>query len=339
MATFMVIAEAGLLPYLIHCCLYVSHIIFPFYIHAFLLYWLMLYLGEFAALTTAVLWSFTSIFFTSAGKRIGSYHLNKIRIPTAVIFLGIMLLITDGRLIPSGISNNSYYYLILSGVIGLSLGDLCLFSAFVMIGARKTLLIFAVSPIIAAITAWIILGETLGIYAILGIVITISGIAWVITGRDNENNKGQKQGSQAIGILLAVGAAAGQAIGLVLAKAGMGDTLDPLPATFIRMVAAAAAVWLLGLFRGDNTETFRKLKDSKSVLLMIGGSICGPFLGVWMSLMAVKYTEAGIAAAIMATVPILVIPLVVIFYKEKVPVRATIGAIMAAGGVAILFLA
>lgn len=301
----------------------------------------MPYLGEMAALTTAVLWSFTSIFFTSAGKRIGSYHLNKIRIPTAVIFLSFMLLITEGRFLPPGIPSKSYYYLILSGIIGLSLGDLCLFTAFVMIGTRKTLLIFAVSPIIAAVIAWFLLDEKLGILAILGIIITISGIAWVVSERANKtaNAAGQKSGSSGLGILLAVLAAAGQATGLVLAKAGMGDIVDPLPATFIRMVAAALAVWILGFLRRDNLATLRKLNDARSVLLTAGGALCGPFLGVWMSLKAVKHTEAGIAAAIMAMVPVIVIPLVIIFYKEKVSIRAVFGAILASGGVAILFLA
>ncbi len=72
--------------------------------------------------------------------------------------------------------------------------------------------------------------------------------------------------------------------------------------------------------------------------LALGGSICGPFLGVWMSLVAVKYTATGIAAAIMATVPILVIPLVIIFYHEKVTLKAVLGAIVAVGGVTLLFL-
>jgi drug/metabolite transporter (DMT)-like permease len=298
----------------------------------------MLYAGELAALTTAMLWSFTSIFFTSAGRRIGSYHLNKFRIPFASVFLAIMLLVTSGRLFPEGASSDSYYYLILSGIIGLSIGDLCLFTAFVMIGTRLTLLIFAVSPIIAALIAWIMLAEKLGLVAIGGIVITIAGIGWVTAERQTDATGQRRNVRKWQGILLAVCAAIGQAAGLVLAKAGMGETVSPLQATFIRMIAAAAAVWLFGLLKGDNAETISKIKDRRSMWLALGGAVCGPFLGVWLSLVAVKYTETGIAAAIMATVPVLVIPLVIIFYHEKVSLRAIIGAIITASGVALFFI-
>ncbi len=299
----------------------------------------MSFVGEFAALATAALWSFTSIFFTLASRLIGSYQLNKLRIPLAAIFLFGMLFIITGRLWPENVGSPAYLYLIISGIIGLSLGDLCLFRAFVIIGTRLTLLIFAVSPIIAAITAWIMLGEKLGGYAIFGILITISGIWWVTVERPLDNNSKSGQfGSKGLGIILAIAAAAGQAIGLVLAKAGMGDTLAPLPATLIRMVGATAAIWLFGIFKGDTIETLGKIKNRKMMLLALGGSICGPFLGVWLSLVAVKHTEAGVAMAIMGTVPVLVIPLVIIFFKEKVSLRALIGAVITAAGVAILFL-
>jgi drug/metabolite transporter (DMT)-like permease len=298
----------------------------------------MAYWGETAALTTAILWSFTSIFFTSAGRRIGSYHLNKIRIPTAAILLGVTLLITEGRLFPAQLSSSATAYLVLSGIIGLTLGDLCLFTAFVIIGTRLTLLIFATSPIIAALIAWPLLGEALGFWAVAGILITISGVVWVVREKGNGAHSFASGKKLLYGILLAMGGAAGQATGLVLAKAGMGATIEPLPATFIRMIAATGAIWLIGLIRRDNLTTIQKLRDRTALLLAIGGSICGPFLGVWMSLVAVRHTSAGIAATIMATVPVLVIPLVIIIYKESVSLRAVLGAIITAGGVAILFL-
>ncbi len=296
--------------------------------------------GEIAALMTAFLWSFTSIFFTLASRRLGSYWVNKFRIPMAVIFLAVALLVTTGRLLPSGLAGEAIFYLAMSGIIGLALGDTFLFRSFVILGTRLTLLIFTISPIIAALTAWMMLGEKLGLMAVIGIAVTLAGIAWVTVERNSQtavNNYADK-GSKTVGILLAIGGAACQAVGLVLAKAGMNQGLDPLPATFIRMLTAAAAIWLFSLFTGDIIRTMEKLKDRRAIWLTLGGAVCGPFLGVWLSLVAVKNTEAGIAAAIMATAPVLVIPLVIIVYKEKVSLRAFWGAVFAAGGVVLLFL-
>ncbi|SYZ74633.1 conserved membrane hypothetical protein [Candidatus Zixiibacteriota bacterium] len=300
----------------------------------------MPFLGELAALSTAVLWSLTSLFFTSASRRIGSYWLNKIRILFAAILLGITLFLTTGHLLPPGITSRSYILLILSGIIGLSMGDACLFQAYVIIGPRLSLLIFTVWPIIAAVTAWIFLGESLGFQAIIGILITVAGMVWVTAERNTNGNQISHSERKRIklGIILALGGAAGQAIGLVLAKAGMGDTLLPLPATFIRMLAAVVAIWLFGIVRGDLRDFKSKFADKRAVLLAFGGAIVGPFLGVWMSLVAVQHTKTGVAAAIMSTVPVLVIPLVIIFYKEKVSPRAIIGAVITVAGVALLFL-
>jgi drug/metabolite transporter (DMT)-like permease len=297
-------------------------------------------LGEFAALTTAFLWSFTSLFFTSASRRIGAYWVNKLRIPFAVVFLGTTLLISTGTLFPDVISSRSAFFLIASGVIGLSIGDFFLFSAFVMLGTRLTMLVFSVSPIITALISWIFLGETIGIWGLTGIGLTLTGVAWVSLERRVEVGAATKDDARkkGLGLLMALGGASGQAIGLVLAKAGMSEGVTPLPATFIRMLSAAIAVWLFGLLRRDSRELATVIKNRRAILLALGGSVCGPFLGVWMSLVSIKHTETGIAAAIMATVPVLVIPLVILVYKEKVSARAFIGAVVTVGGIFLLFL-
>ena len=301
----------------------------------------MPFIGELAALSTAFLWSFTSLFFTSASRRIGAYWVNKFRILFASVLLATTLLIATGHLFPAGAESKSYYYLILSGIIGLSIGDWFLFRAFVTIGTRLTLLIFSVSPILTALVAWGMLGETLSAMAILGIVVTISGVAWVSAERsaNGVESKPSDRRKRWLGISLAIGGATGQAIGLVLAKIGMGQTILPLQATFIRMISAAIAIWLFGFLRGDTKEVAAKFRNRRAILLALGGSVCGPFLGVWLSLVSIKYTETGIAAAIMAIVPVMVIPLVILFYKEKVSWRAVIGAVIAVGGVFLLFMA
>ncbi len=301
----------------------------------------MPYTGELAALTTAFLWSFGSLLFTSASRRIGGYWVNKFRIPVAAVYLAITLLFVSGRIFPAELSSTGFMYLAASGIIGLSLGDNFLFKAFVLLGPRVTLLIFTISPIITSIFAWIILGETLGLLPLVGIGITLAGIAWVTAERgfEAQNNSYADKGSKTRGVMLAIGGAVCQSIGLVLAKAGMSQGVAPLEATFLRMLTAAVFIWIYGLFLGDIKQTGAKLKDKRALLLLAGGAVCGPFLGVWMSLVAVKNTQAGIAAAIMAAVPVMVIPLVIIFYKEKVSWRAVFGAIATVAGVGILFLA
>ncbi len=307
----------------------------------------MPYPGEFAALATALFWAFTSIFFSEAGKRIGSFNVNCIRLAMAVIIYAVLLTITTGHPIPSNINSAQLFWLGLSGLVGLVFGDSCGFKALVIIGPRLMTLLYATAPIFASIIAWIFLGENLRPLDMLGIAVTIGGVGWVITERNanhftpNENSSHPDSGSLRKGLVLGLGAAVGQALGLVVAKQGMmysGVTVDAMSASFIRMVTATVIIWIISAARGKLGGIFGSLKDKQAVKLCLGGTFFGPFLGVWMSLVALEYIRTGVAATLNATTPIMIIPVVIYYYKERVSWRAVIGAIVAVGGVTILFL-
>jgi drug/metabolite transporter (DMT)-like permease len=216
-----------------------------------------------------------------------------------------------------------------------------------MIGPRLATLIMASAPIMATIIAWIFLGERLRPIDLLGIIITIGGISWVTSERT-----GNKQalhvdhpdaGTLTKGILLALVAALSQAAGLVFSKKGMmamgGTTVPPLQASCVRITSAMIIIWLFSIFaRGKLSETLASTKDRKAMAYTFGGAFFGPFLGVWMSLVAVAHVEAGIAATLNATTPVLIIPVVLFVYKEKISWRAIAGAVVAVAGVALLFL-
>jgi drug/metabolite transporter (DMT)-like permease len=305
------------------------------------------YAGEAAALATALFWSVTSIFFAEAGRRIGSFKVNKIRLLMAVFLYGTVLLITRGSPLPAAMGSAALYWLCLSSLIGLVIGDSLLFRAFVVIGPRLTTLIFASSPIMATVIAWFFLDEQLGPWDLVGIAVTIAGIIWVVAERREDppsralHEAHPDRASFRMGVLLAVGGALGQAAGLVASKEGMlgtGEVIDPFSASYVRILFAAVALWFWAALRGKLVETVRSATHGPAMLFTLSGAVFGPFLGIWMSLVAVTYIAAGVAATLIAMVPVMVIPLVIVFYKEKVSWRASVGAIVAVGGVALLFL-
>jgi drug/metabolite transporter (DMT)-like permease len=308
----------------------------------------MPFAGELAALTTAFCWSFTAIFFSEAGRRIGSFRVNSIRLVFAVAIYCVILLISTGRLFPEDLNSSQLLWLALSGLVGLVIGDGCGFKALVMIGPRFTTLIASTAPIMATVIAWIFLGEQLQPLQMLGIAVTIGGVSWVVTERQYRNGNRFElhdghpdSGSLSRGVLLALLAALGQASGLIMSKHAMldcGGTLDALPASFLRMLTSAIMIWIFVGIRRQLTDTLRAFGDGKAMLFTAAGAIFGPFLGVWTSLIAVKTIAAGIAATLNATSPIWVIPNVMIYYKEKVTLRAVLGAVIAVAGVAILIL-
>jgi drug/metabolite transporter (DMT)-like permease len=305
-------------------------------------------LGELAALATAFLWSATSLFFAEAGRRIGAFRVNKIRLVMATVLYAALLTLRTGTPWPTGIPADAAFWLCLSSLIGIVIGDSLLFKAFVLIGPRLTTLVFASSPILATVIAWFFLGEKLGLLDLAGVVVTLSGIAWVVSERrfdaaltPADRNYVPRGKPFALGIVYAFGGALGQAAGLVTSKQGMlgtGTVIPPFEAAFVRILFAVVAIWLISAVSGQLKPTFAAMKNRPAMLLTFGGTVVGPFLGIWMSLVAVSLIEAGIAATLMAMVPVLVIPLVVLLHRERVSFRAVFGAVVAVGGVALIFL-
>lgn len=293
------------------------------------------YLGEIAALCTAIFWTVTALAFESASLKIGSLSLNIIRLGIGFVFLSIFNLIYRGILVPVDASAQNWIWLGLSGLVGFLFGDLFLFKSYTIIGSRFAMLIMTLVPPITALAGWIVLGEKLTAMNYLGMCLTILGISVAIFNRNN-GKPGFSLKFSYKGLLYAFFGAVGQALGLVLSKFGMKD-YDPFASTQIRIIAGftgfAVLITLLGRWKGVTDG----LAHKKGMLSAGIGSFFGPFLGVSFSLLAVKFTQTGIASTIMAIVPVLIIPPAIIFFKQKVTTLEIIGALISVAGVTLFF--
>jgi drug/metabolite transporter (DMT)-like permease len=294
------------------------------------------HLGEFAALLTAFFWTITALSFESASNKIGSLAVNIIRLVTGLIFLSIFNFLRRGLILPMDASYENWLWLTLSGLVGFVFGDLFLFKSYTIIGSRFSMLIMTLVPPITALFGFIILGERLTLYHYLGMTMTFSGIAMAIFSR---TGKGEKLTLKLAprGIIYAFGGAVGQALGLVLSKFGLRD-YDPFAATQIRIIAGIAGFTMLVTIMSRWRPVIKATKDRHGMLATTLGAFFGPFLGVSFSLIAVKYTETGIASTIMALVPVIIIVPAVILYKQKVTLPEILGAIVSVAGVALFFL-
>jgi drug/metabolite transporter (DMT)-like permease len=294
------------------------------------------HLGEFAALLTAFFWTITALSFESASNKIGSLAVNIIRLVTGLIFLSIFNFLRRGLILPMDASYENWLWLTLSGLVGFVFGDLFLFKSYTIIGSRFSMLIMTLVPPITALFGFIILGERLTLYHYLGMTMTFSGIAMAIFSRTGKGEKFTLKLAPR-GIIYAFGGAVGQALGLVLSKFGLRD-YDPFAATQIRIIAGIAGFTMLVTIMSRWRPVIKATKDRHGMLATTLGAFFGPFLGVSFSLIAVKYTETGIASTIMALVPVIIIVPAVILYKQKVTLPEILGAIVSVAGVALFFL-
>ncbi len=292
--------------------------------------------GEFAALLTAVFWTATSLAFETASHKIGTIAVNILRLLLGLLFLSIFAYFRRGLILPLDADFFNWKWLSLSGLIGFVFGDLFLFESYVIIGSRFSMLIMTLVPPITALFGFLFIGERLTLFHFFGMSLTFLGISMAIFGRENKGDKLSLKLSPR-GILYAVGGAIGQALGLVLSKLGMKD-YDPFAATQIRIIAGIFGYVLLVTILSRWRNVARAVRNREGMLYTTVGSFFGPFLGVSFSLIAVKYTAAGIASTIMALVPIFIILPAVILYKEKVTLPEMIGAFVSVAGVALFFM-
>jgi len=298
--------------------------------------------GEIAGVLTAVFWTVTSLAFESAGKKVGSLSVNLIRLVMAFFFIGVYSWFARGFFFPTDATWFQWKWLAFSGLIGFVIGDLLLFQAFVVIGARISMLMMALAPPFAALIGWLLLGEVLQPMSWLGMGITMCGIVIVILKREKTEENGTivkklKSNYSVPGILLALGGALGQAAGLVISKKGMGD-YDAFSASQIRVLTGIVGFTILFFFMRRWPKVWEAVHHVSAMKRITLGAFFGPFLGVSFSLLAVQHTQAGIAATLMAIVPVLIIGPSILLFKEKVNWKEILGAVITVLGVALFFL-
>lgn len=291
--------------------------------------------GELAALGAATCWTGSSLAFTTAGRRIGALALNLIRLMLAFVLLTALCWIRRGVALPTDAAPSAWGWLLISGLVGFVFGDLCLFRAFILVGPRLSMLVMALAPPIAAVCAWLWLGETLGAMALAGMALTLAGIVWVVLER-TEGDAGRRRTDPA-GIALAFGGAVGQAVGLVLSKIGMKE-YDPFAATQIRVIAGVAGFTVILFAVKWWGRVLLGLRDRTGMGMTAVGAVLGPVLGVGFSLVAIQHTQTGVAATIMSVQPVLIIPAVILIHREVVSPRGILGAMVAVAGVAVLWM-
>jgi drug/metabolite transporter (DMT)-like permease len=310
----------------------------------------MNYLGEIISLTVAVSWTITALFAEVGSKRLGSLQLNVIRMVLSLTMLGLTLWNFTSSPYPLYTNGDAWFWLSLSGFVGYLLGDYCLFNAYILIGSRFGQLFMTLAPLAAAISGWMILGERMSVQAVFGMVITLTGIGISVL------NKGDSQHKWSLklplkGVLFGIGAGIGQGVGLVLSKVGMNHyemsipageemvkSLLPFASTFIRAVTGTIGFLCVMGFQKKFHTLSVVVRDYKGMGAALGTTIAGPFIGVSLSLMAVQYTEAGIASTLMALTPIFILWPAHLLFHQQVTLKEIMGAFISVIGVSLFFI-
>jgi len=231
----------------------------------------MNFIGEIAALATAFFFAMTALIFTSTGRSVGSQVTNRMRLLIALLYLIVLNILLFREPLPFSAGSSRWIWPGLSGIIGLSLGDAFLFQSYVSIGPQLGSLLLSLAPIFGSIIAWVFFGEVLTLLQIIGIVLTLAGIAWVVLS--HEEPAGTPDGHTRRGVIFGV-------------------------------LAAVSFVWVWATLEGKAGSTFQDLRGKPRVVSLIAlGALVGPVLGVSSSLFAVQHAEIGVVSTLVAASP------------------------------------
>ena len=324
-----------------------------------------MFIGETIALGVAVSWTATALFAEVASKRMGSLPLNTLRMTMSLLLLTVTLWLLLGVPYPRYADSSTWLWLTLSGVVGYVIGDYCLMQGYIYIGSRFGQLFMTLSAPTAALMGRLLLGEEMSWLALLGMVVTLSGISMSILSK-HDGEERVKLSLPPKGVFFAAVAGICQGFGLVLSKMGLEHydnalsvagidpsvvpegALLPVPLLFSIPFAATmirATIGLMGFFvllvifnKDWRQKLHHAATDRRAMWCLLGATVFGPFVGVSASLLATQYTSTGIAQTLFALTPVLIIAPAAWLFHQKVTAREVIGAVISVVGVCLFFI-
>lgn len=300
--------------------------------------------GEFFALCTTLCWSFAVFPFAEASKRWGPSATNHFRLILGsllltVVCLFILSLPLDQLFLIPELSD--WLWFGLSGIFALTIGDFLGFTTYSILGPRIGSVFNTFTPGVVLIFSYFFLEERINMVGVAGILITIIGVAGITLGKKEKD----KLATESLritnkGILLGLCYALCQALSFIFAKKGMnsGTHISALQATWIRMLVAMGAALI-------SRSVFRRIKVTYAPIFgnmnngmryAICGTLLGPTMGAGFAMYAIALIDISIAQTIFAIVPVLVLFLAWIIYKEKITMQAIAGAVISVAGVILL---
>lgn len=291
---------------------------------------------ELAALAAAMCWAVAGLISAGPSKQLGAIAFNQLRMTIVFVALGAYALATGSW---RSIGGGDAELLILSGFIGIFLGDTALFLTLNRLGPRRTAILFATNAPMSVVLGWILLGEALSPGALFGIALVVTGVVLSILfgkRRAQLHHWESVTGPVWLGVTLGLAAALSQSVGSIIARPVMEGGVDPVAASALRVGVAALGLTILmrlpvALFKPRGGLTVRLTGFvAASGLLAMG-------LGMTLLLFALEGGEVGIVSTLSATSPALILPLLWIATGERPALGAWIGAALVVAGSALIF--
>ncbi len=318
---------------------------------------------------TAALFALSAVCGRRAADRFGALQANAIRLVIAVACLGLATWIFNA----DGFAPRTTTWLVISGIIGFGLGDIALYLALPRLGSRLTLLMnFCTAPMFAAVADFLLVGETIRPLEALAGAVVLSGVALALMPEAMHRDSSGRLVNPLFtaGVIWGVLAGFGQGVGASFSRFAHGFAeheqvrLTGMGEAFQRAsggVVIALLAWVLMRWwhrrpnrprpaaatptgtatdpTGQTAPTVRPIPwrtPRRAWWWLVGAALFGPVIGVSCFQWALHTAPSAVVLIIVATSPLLVIPLARWLEQDRPRPIALLGSVIAVLGLAFL---
>lgn len=296
----------------------------------------MIGIGEVAALTAALMWSISSLFWRRVELSAGAMNLSKnvLGLVLMLLHLGALSWFTHQAAFTASVS--SVGLLILSGLVGVAIGDTLFLRSLQILGPRISLMMATTSPIFSVVLGWVFLQEQLLMIVVVGILLTVAGLIIVLTDRGAAQEAPDLYpGKVAVGVWCGIAGALCQSVGGVLSRAGSQDC-SGLEAAIYRVAVGMVVLVIFYHWRGKLKPIVHSVVRFDMMRLLLPATVLGTWMGVWLCQVAYKNSDVAIAQTLLSTCPLFAVPVIWIWDGQRLSAHGLVGTLIAVAGVAMV---
>ena len=293
-------------------------------------------MAELAALGAALCWALASLVAAGAARTLGGIAFTRVRMVLVTLMLGGFLAAVGATPVRPG----DWPALVVSGLVGIFVGDTALFVTLERLGPRRTAILFSANAPFTVVLAWLALGESLSVQAAAGCALVAVGVVVAIVyGKraDQRHVWESVTGPLWVGVSIGLLAAFGQSVGSLLATPALEHGTDAVTVAAVRIAVALVALYAMRLALPGRTRALAPLTPALLGRLALSG-LLGMALGMTLLLWAFEHGSVGLSAALSSTTPVLMVPLIWLVSRERPAAGAWLGAALAVGGATLIVL-
>ena len=288
----------------------------------------MEWIGIMAALGSAASWAFATVVFDRLGKVIPAAGMTFFKGLFSLVLMIILIFCTGGF---DHVGMHDFFFLALSGIVGISIGDTLFFCSLQDLGAKVQVLYFMLGQVVTMFLSFLLLGEILSIREYIGATILLCGIMIVTIGKQVDHPNKMR------GIIGGFASILCFSLSSIMVKVSIADVGVPT-ATFWRMFFSTVSIMFIGFTSKRFVTWYTPLRQTKTLLLFLLNVVVITYGGFLLSMMAIKHITVSLASVLSATEPVFVLMLAYFINQERVSKREMLGAIITISGLLIIIL-